>query len=563
MTGESGGDRDWDASADRRAFLISTRDWSLAMRVVHPLVALLLLATYWAVRSWLDAGIVDDAYINLRYVQHLVHGQGPVYNLDERVEGYTSPAWLLCLTLVAVLPGDLVRTATGLGGIVGAAAILLVWWASRRQLAPKRPWLGLFPAGFLATNPSFVYWTWSGMETALVALLLLASVLLTLRASHDQERPYAAGLVFALATFTRLDLLVLLPVFLLFVAGARRRCPRHLLGHVGAFLLPQLLLGIHVLWRHHYYGAWLPNTFAAKAALPWPALLSHGLVYTADCARAYHLPLAAVGLVLLSLLRPPITWAAVWVFPLTLLAVWAGYVTAVGGDHLAMFRFYAPVLPLLALLVTRVLAWLLDQPAIGWEQRPRWVVVGCVLTLTFALASLNVSIYRDYDGARARGEVALARAWASAGGWLRAEAPANTTLAGVTAGALPYYAGLRSYDLVGLTDRTVATQGKVYAPAHVGHQKYHTDYILARQPDYIIFLSPMFTTPSYHGPASIDKEYAYSLYDLLTDPRTLAAYHYCAVRLADGRYLEFFQRGDSASGTRPTCLGSTDAPPPR
>ena len=37
----------------------------------------------------------DDAFITFRYAQNLVEGLGPVYNPGERVEGYSSPIWML------------------------------------------------------------------------------------------------------------------------------------------------------------------------------------------------------------------------------------------------------------------------------------------------------------------------------------------------------------------------------------------------------------------------------------------------------------------------------------
>ncbi|MBN97985.1 MAG: hypothetical protein CME16_01875, partial [Gemmatimonadetes bacterium] len=41
--------------------------------------------------------IADDAFITLRYAQNLASGDGLVFNLGERVEGFTSPLWTLLL----------------------------------------------------------------------------------------------------------------------------------------------------------------------------------------------------------------------------------------------------------------------------------------------------------------------------------------------------------------------------------------------------------------------------------------------------------------------------------
>jgi hypothetical protein len=42
--------------------------------------------------------IVDDAYITMRYSRHLAEGYGPVYNIGEKVEGYSNFLWMLILS---------------------------------------------------------------------------------------------------------------------------------------------------------------------------------------------------------------------------------------------------------------------------------------------------------------------------------------------------------------------------------------------------------------------------------------------------------------------------------
>jgi hypothetical protein len=43
----------------------------------------------------LGAGLVDDSYIFLRYAENFASGHGPVFNPGERVEGYSSPLWMV------------------------------------------------------------------------------------------------------------------------------------------------------------------------------------------------------------------------------------------------------------------------------------------------------------------------------------------------------------------------------------------------------------------------------------------------------------------------------------
>jgi hypothetical protein len=59
---------------------------------------------YAAMLRFTGAGVVDDTYIFLRYARNISAGAGPVFNIGEPVEGYTSPLWLAMLTVTWPLP---------------------------------------------------------------------------------------------------------------------------------------------------------------------------------------------------------------------------------------------------------------------------------------------------------------------------------------------------------------------------------------------------------------------------------------------------------------------------
>lgn len=61
-----------------------------------------------AVSIWLalsEASIVDDAFISCRYARNLAEGHGLVYNVGERVEGYTNFLWTVLVALGSVITG--------------------------------------------------------------------------------------------------------------------------------------------------------------------------------------------------------------------------------------------------------------------------------------------------------------------------------------------------------------------------------------------------------------------------------------------------------------------------
>jgi arabinofuranosyltransferase len=58
---------------------------------------------------------IDDAYIVYQYAKNIAAGHGAVFNIGERVEGYSSPFWVAVLSLV---------TALGLNPVVLSCIIL-------------------------------------------------------------------------------------------------------------------------------------------------------------------------------------------------------------------------------------------------------------------------------------------------------------------------------------------------------------------------------------------------------------------------------------------------------
>ena len=59
--------------------------------------------------------IPDDAFISFRVAEQLANGDGLVYNIGERVEGYSNLLWVLLLALFSRLGVDVIWAAKGLG----------------------------------------------------------------------------------------------------------------------------------------------------------------------------------------------------------------------------------------------------------------------------------------------------------------------------------------------------------------------------------------------------------------------------------------------------------------
>ncbi|HEX3480336.1 MAG TPA: hypothetical protein VHT91_35200 [Kofleriaceae bacterium] len=322
-----------------------------------------------AVRLW----VCDDAFISFRYADNLVRGHGLVFNLGERVEGFTNLAWTLWAALGLRL-GFAAETWAGVWGIACFAATLALlahrgWAIAQASAASEAPGASGAPGAPAGLRAAAAVWPlpaaallgaihheWtvfatSGLETSAFTLLAFAGYLLVCPvggpgARAAPRRLAAAGLVLALASLTRPDGVVFAAVCGVWVlAGRDLRGALALAGGFAVLWLPV------TIWRIAYYGDVFPNTYYAKsAAVAW---WSQGAFY----ARIYFVRYWPLMLAVPCVLVRPRRAAAL---ELALAAAYAIYVIRVGGDF--MFgRLLIPITPFLLLLVERGLGALLGR----------------------------------------------------------------------------------------------------------------------------------------------------------------------------------------------------------
>ena len=324
----------------------SSTGWAKATALVP---YLLLLAAAYSVFCVTQ----DDPYITFRYAANLLAGHGPVFNVGERVEGFTSPLHLfVSVLLLKVAPGtDILFKAKlfslGMGLLVLAQTRVL----ARRAGLRERP--AVLAQLLVALNLNFAISAVNGLETTLYVFWITAALAAFL---HEDRRPGlgSAGLLF-LALLTRPDALLPFAALLIVRLAAYRR--RHqsvgpAVRWAAAFLVPSLVL---VAARMAYYGQPLPNTYYAKQVGLRDGLKNgaHYLMHplsqgTLHPAMGHGAALLFWGLVLLGGWarrgRPatPVLLAAA--------AAEAFFVLRAGGDWMPGWRFMMPVLPALAVL---------------------------------------------------------------------------------------------------------------------------------------------------------------------------------------------------------------------
>jgi arabinofuranosyltransferase len=453
------------------------RAWLLGVAVLTCGVAL-------SVTTWDQLN--DDAWITFRYARSLAEGQGPYFNPDEHVEGYSN--FLLMLILAAairILGPAAAYPVTKLIGLLGAvvaiagAALLARHLLDAPGTRSRAASLGWAAGALVAVNSGFALNVTSGLETTLFsALLTLGLVLL---APDGAWR--GAGFAFALAAWTRPEGAFLFGGVLLARVAAgewRSGARRHLVvdtAVVGLAVIAQVALR-----RWAYDGEWLPNTYYAKAG-GMATLSAQGYILqfvylqlTPALAPLAMLPLIVGG--------PALRRRALPALGLALSGIVA--VLLSGSDWMPGHRLLVPYLPAWAALVVAAI--------VGVTQRAPWPPVqrelAAAVTLLAAVAGtwtwqqgIRTALW-DYSDLRTRGYVtghaALAR-------WLAQRSQPGDTIAlmdiGIVGWMLPRHTIL---DISGLTDRTIAR-----SPGGFLDKQYPLDYVLGRQPAYVVLV---FTT---------------------------------------------------------------------
>ncbi|MDO3647593.1 flagellar motor control protein ZomB [Nocardia mangyaensis] len=256
---------------------------------------IVLTVVLFTIGAWQRRWIADDGLIVLRTVRNLLAGNGPVFNMGERVEANTSTAWTYVVWFFSWLTQA--RLEYVVLAVALTASVLAVVFA---MLGTARLWGGstgqlLIPAGvlvYIALPPARDYAT-SGLESGLVICWVGLLWWLMIRWSQAAvvRVPSLLGLAFlaGLAPLVRPEaaLIGVAALAMMFLAPM----PQFRFGPIVLRALIVAVAGIvpiaYQIWRMGYYGLPYPNTAVAKDA--GGAKWGQGFTYLWDLVGPYHL----------------------------------------------------------------------------------------------------------------------------------------------------------------------------------------------------------------------------------------------------------------------------------
>ena len=103
--------------------------------LVSALVFALALITVVAVFK--VAWVSEDSFITFRYVSNALHGFGPVFNIGERVQGYTHPLWFVLLLLGSRIVPNPIYISIGYGLALTFLTVVILGYTLSRIVANR------------------------------------------------------------------------------------------------------------------------------------------------------------------------------------------------------------------------------------------------------------------------------------------------------------------------------------------------------------------------------------------------------------------------------------------
>jgi arabinofuranosyltransferase len=413
--------------------------------------------------------VQDDAYISLRYACNLAAGNGLVFNPGERVEGFTNLSWTLLGALCCALGLPTLHVVCFAGAAAALALVALLWVEAGGTFFMTDGALALtagLGAWLLASNATLAAWSVSGLEQTFFTLLVFAGYYCFVR-----HRDRSAAALWLVATATRPEGALAFGLGAVVRAAAliwtRKRPSRKELAAAALYAGGLSLL---LAFRLAYYGDIVPNTYYVKGTAN---AFTHrqGLVALGDFlafgAFGAVLPVAFAGLASNAWIpsrgvagRPGPSDRQAIAFSALFLVSFLYYMVRIGGDQLPLFRLYMSILPFAVLWAVRAVHWTWGR---GLRLRSVGRLASLALVATLAVVSVEgIRATRQHAAYRTANQ-ALQACHGAAGRFLEEQARRGPpgrplTVLAQDMGLTPYLAPrVRFVDVVGLTDRTVAT----------------------------------------------------------------------------------------------------------
>ncbi len=431
---------------------------------------------------------LDDPFITFRYADNLVAGKGLVYNPGERVEGFSNPTWVFLMAICSALgfsDGEmgLLWCAKILGILFGCLTLYFVYFRTECFIGDNA--VGRLAALLLSINLYFGLWSVSGLETPLYMLLLTVYFILLLNPASTARSLLTTQIILILLILTRPESFLLLIAYIFHVsryyAGKHRAPPSRSTFGIAWMPLTISVIGLE-LSRYLYYHDFLPNTYYAKTL--------GGFSQISDGARYFSLGFLGITfnpLFALLTLAAIVIWFRIYkkTSSLSIIIVYTFFIIYAGGGWMPGFRFLAHITPILMIFLSYSLNFIYTK--IKHRLLSFLYIIFISLLFMYSFTTQLIFLMNNYrifstGWTGISSESMVMPEYLEFGRKLSSILKPGETIALGEAGLIPYVSKAKVIDCFGLMDRHIGRlKGKM-------HNKTDIDYILDREPEYILLM---------------------------------------------------------------------------
>lgn len=430
----------------------SKKNWVLlllSMLFIGWALAFIYHSSYAAVDGRRYFNLFDDAMISMRYAWNFSHGNGLVWNVGQRVEGYTNLLMTLMMSVATLLfekrYAVLVVQLTGIFFTLGTAFFTLKIFETLKVSDRAFPRYLLFAVILLYYPLNF--WSLMGMETGMLAFLLSAGVLCSLLYREKLAGKYLwlMSICFGLAHLTRNESLLFAALAFFYLIPTIKRGKKSFKWFLLAGVLYSLFVFGQLVFRYLYYGELVPNTYTLKlVGMAFDERLRNGWGFIQPYLKETGL---VVAVSLIGIFIKASKWK-IYLFGFFLISVI--YQIYVGGDSWNYWRIMAPTMPFLFVIFISSISEFFDRTS-GWVSNIAFVTLSLIGLLIadarFAREFLLLDLPYQNNYAQAHVELAIA---------INELTDENATIGVFWAGSLPYYVDRVAIDFLGKSDKYIA-----------------------------------------------------------------------------------------------------------
>ncbi len=394
--------------------------------------------------------LFDDAMISMRYAWNFSHGNGLVWNVGERVEGYTNLLMTLVMSITTLVfekrYAVLVIQLMGIFFMLATAFTTLKIFQILSQRKNDIAEYLLFLVILLYYPLNF--WSLMGMETGLLAFLLSMGVLCSILYTEKLDGKYLwlMSISFGLAHLTRNESLLFAALAFYYLLPTLKLDKKYLQWFVFAGVLYSLFVIGQLTFRYLYYAEFVPNTYTLKLvgmALDERLRNGRGFIQPFLIETGFIIVISLIGIFFKS------SKLKAYLFGFFLISV--VYQIYVGGDSWNYWRIMAPSMPLLFVIFIFSISEFFSRAS------NRAATTALVTLSIIGLYSANARFIREFllidlayqnNYAQAHVETAIA---------INELTDENATIGVFWGGTLPYYVNRVAIDFLGKSDKYIAS----------------------------------------------------------------------------------------------------------